>query len=107
MDTIEQQERHAKWKILIEEQEKSGLSQTNFCKQKNLSSAQLGYYRSILKPKLPNEKISIGSFTPIKINQQTLEKDIRLNLPNGFQCSFPSTIDPAYLKKLIEVMLSC
>jgi len=107
MDNTEQQERHGKWKALIEEQEESGLSQINFCKQKNVSSAQLGYYRSILKPKLPNENVSIGSFSPVKINQQTSEKEIRLTLPNGFQCLFPATIDPAYLKKLIEVFLSC
>lgn len=107
MDNTEQQERHAKWKVLVEEQEKSGLSQINFCKQKNVSSAQLGYYRSLLKPKLPNENVSIGSFFPVKINRQTSEKEIRLTLPNGFQCLFPIRIDTTHLKKLIEVLLSC
>ncbi len=59
MDKVEQRE---KWKILIEEQEQSGLSQINFCKQKNLSSAQFGYYRGILKPKPLKDLKPVGSF---------------------------------------------
>jgi len=105
MDPIEQKDRHEKWKTLIEEQEKSGLSQANFCKQKNISSAQFGYYRGILKPK-PIEKLST-SFATVKLNQSSCEKEIRLNLPNGFQCTFSSGIDVTHIKKLVEALLSC
>lgn len=105
MDPIEQKDRHEKWKILIEEQEKSGLSQANFCKQKNISSAQFGYYRALQKPK-QSEKL-LGSFATVKINQSSCEKEIRLNLPNGFQCTFSSSVDAAHIKKLVEALLSC
>lgn len=105
MDPIEQKDRLENWKILIEEQEKSGLSQASFCKQKNISVAQFGYYRALHKPR-QREKM-LGSFASVKINQSSSEKEIRLNLPNGFQCAFSSGVDAAQIKKLVEALLSC
>ena len=65
MDKDEQNSRHEKWQAIIKEQEASGLSQTQFCKERNISSAKLGYYRSVLKPKQPQ----MGSFSPVAIKQ--------------------------------------
>jgi hypothetical protein len=50
MNSSEQQAKRARWKDLIAEYEKSGLSQVAFCKQHALSSAQFGYHRGILYP---------------------------------------------------------
>ena len=99
----EQKARHEKWRELIKEQEASGLSQTQFCKERNISSAKLGYYRSVFYPK-PTEK---GSFTPVTIKQPLVSKDIRITLPNGFQCVFPSDLNPSQIKEWVMALLSC
>lgn len=51
MNVTKKSEHHAKWQSLIEEQEKSGLSQTEFCKQHSIAISQFGYYRGLLKAK--------------------------------------------------------
>ena len=99
----EQKSRHEKWQVIIKEQEASGLSQAQFCKERNISSATLGYYRSVLKPKKPQ----VGSFTPVAIKQAPVSKDIRITLPNGFQCVFPSDLSTSQIKEWVMVLLSC
>ena len=99
----EQKTRHEKWRELVKEQEASGLSQTQFCKERNISSGKFGYYRSVFKSK-PVEK---GSFTPVTIKQALASKDIRITLPNGFQCVFPSDLNALQIKEWVKVLLSC
>lgn len=103
MNHQEQQAKRERWKKIIEDQEISGLSQVGFCKKNNLSSAQFGYYKSLEKPK----QKAAGVFSPVKINQQTNTAEIRLTLPNGFQCIFPCYLDKVQIKNFIEVLLSC
>lgn len=107
MNNTEQQVKREKWKTLIAEYETSGLSQVDFCKQKELSSAQFGYYRGALKPKQNDPKKPSNAFVPVKINQQTNASEIRLTLPNGFHCTFSSDIEGSRVKELIGVFLSC
>lgn len=104
MNVTEQENRRGKWKGFIEEHEKSGLSQIDFCKQYNLSPAQFGYYRGLLKPKVVKTS---GTFAPVKVNQQANAAEIRLTLPNGFQCAFPCDTNKAQIKELVEILLSC
>lgn len=107
MVNIEQQSKREKWNVLIAEYEKSGLSQVAFCKQHDVSSAQFGYYRGLLKSKKQDSKKIANAFVPVKINQQTAVSEIRLTLPNGFQCTFPTETDTSRMKELIGVLLSC
>ncbi len=88
-NTEEQKSRRKKWQELIKEQEASGLSQAQFCKDRSISSAQLGYYRGILKPR----QDQTGTFAPVAIKQPSPVKDIRIALPNGFQCVFPADLN--------------
>lgn len=107
MDNTEQQSRYEKWKAFNTEYEKSNLSQAAFCKQHNLSLAKFGYYRSLLKQKTVKKEKTAGTFTPVKINQSSTVAEIRLSLPNGFQCAFPRDLNKAQIKELLEILLSC
>jgi hypothetical protein len=104
MKNEEQKIRYEKWQAIIDEQEGSGQSQAVFCKQRNISAAQLGYYRSILKPK---NAISTGIFTSIAMAPSAIAKDVRVILPNGFQCTFPSDLNALAIKELIKALLLC
>ena len=103
MNKEEQESRYKKWRDLINEQEASGLTQGEFCKERNVSSAQLSYYRGILKPK----QAHVGTFAPVSIKQTPSVKDIRITLTNGFQCIFPSDLNALQIKEWIMVLLSC
>lgn len=106
----EHQKKHADWQQLVEEQQNSGLSQKVFCEQKSIILSKFGYYRSILKNDGAKSTIKPTSFVPVKIStkEHTVpSSEIKLSLPNGFQCTFQSTIDPAQIKRFVEVLLSC
>lgn len=108
MDSIEKIDRYATWKNLVAEQEKSGLSQIEFCKSRNLTTSKFGYYRSVIKSQekvITNKKLF--SAVQIKPTEQPKTCEIKIILPNGFQCVMPSTINATHVKQLIEALLSC
>lgn len=102
------QQRHDKWRRLVEEYLQSGMTQKAFCDQRGLSLPQLVYYYGQFKT---GKTSSVSaSFVPVKIACQdnaTATSEIKLSLPNGFQCSFPSHTDVTQIKRLVEVLLSC
>ncbi len=107
MITRDQQIRREEWKKHIEEQEKSGLSQIEFCKKNNLSKGKFGYYKGLLNPQQTAIKAAL---TPVKISSSVIPSkitDIRVSLPNGFQCIFQSDVSKEKIKDVIEVLLSC
>ena len=96
------------WTSLIAEQEKSGLSQKEFCNHRGLILSQFVYHRCSKKSKTTQAAKSV--LKPVKIiskEPSVTSGDIRLSLPNGFQCSFPCSLDVIQIKRLIEVLLSC
>jgi hypothetical protein len=108
MNMSEQTANRAKWQLLVEEQEKSGQTQTEFCKQRNVSAVKFSYYRNIFKIKnkaLPQENL----FSAIQIKKPELKvsAEIKIVLPNGFQCFIPDSTDVAQVKRLMEALLSC
>lgn len=107
MTNTDPNQKYAYWKKLVEEQQDSGLSQKEFCKQRDLVLSQFVYYRCQLKAVSSSEE---SGFKPVKVSTKECSAssgDIKLMLPNGFQCIFPCLIEPQQIKRLIEVLLSC
>ncbi len=108
MQNSSRKENYERWKELIEQYEKSGLTLKSFWQQKDIALPQLCYYRGILQTPTREIKNDIAcSFTEVKIKSPSIDKEIRINLPNGFQCFFPSTIDSDHLKSFLKTILSC
>ena len=107
MNNTQQQAKREKSKALITEYEESGLSQVDFCRQKELSPAQFGYYRGAFQAKQRAPKEMTRAFSPVKISQQSSSNEIRITLPNGFQCAFSTEVEASRIKELIGVILSC
>ncbi len=108
MHDDDKQQRRDKWQRIIEEYLQSGISQKAFCEQRNLSLPKLVYYYG--KFKASKAPTASASFVPVKVaahDKTQVASEIKLSLPNGFQCSFPSHTDATQLKRLIEVLLSC
>ena len=104
MDKNEQAIRYDKWRNLIEEHEKSGLSQVAFCKQEGIPVSHFCYYRSRIKVKnTPSHAV----FSPIHLHKQSVPCDIQILLPNGLKCIMPSATDAACIKQIVGVLLSC
>lgn len=95
------------WQKIVEDHEKSGLSQSAYCKQHGLDAAKLGYYRGRFKAKQQLINNNQAEFKTVKIAQSIQNDSIKISLPNGFQCEFSNRIDVMQIKKLIETLLSC
>jgi len=98
----------ADWFDYIKEQEKNGISQAEFCKQKQLSTCQFSYYRG-LHVKLLNEHKIEPSFSQIAIKKK-LSPDIEpisIELPNGFRCQVATNITSDQLRTVIGALLQC
>lgn len=104
-------QRWAKWQALVEEQEASALSQISFCQQKNIVLSQFVYYCGLIKRKNSTRTETFMPETVVPIQLKSHEKkstdDIKISLPNGFQCVFPCSVDTLSLKRWLEVLLSC
>lgn len=109
MNVTKKSEHHAKWKALIDEQEKSSLSQAEFCKQHNIAVSQFGYYRGLLKAKDRANLKKPELFSPVQIKKIDTKQshEVKIVLPNGFQCYFPASVDSMQIKRLMEALLSC
>lgn len=108
MKNNENQQRRDKWRVIIEEYLQSSLTQKAFCEQRGLSLPQLVYYHSQFRT--TKTSTSDASFMPVKISNRdkmAVATEIKLSLPNGFQCVFPTNTDATQIKQLIEVLLSC
>lgn len=110
MTVVNQEQKYGQWYKLVEEQEKSGLTQSEFCRQQNLVLSKFVYYRCLLKNQDITKPIKPGSLAPVKVSSKENTSgsgEIKLLLPNGFQCLFPSNIDSTQIKRLVEVLLAC
>lgn len=108
MHDDDKHQRRDKWQRIIEEYLQSGISQKAFCEQRGLSLPQLVYYYGKFKPS--KSTTANASFVPVKVavhDKAPVASEIKLSLPNGFQCSFPSHTEATQIKRLIEVLLSC
>ncbi|MDQ2993832.1 MAG: hypothetical protein M3R00_02655 [Pseudomonadota bacterium] len=107
MSSMSLQERREQWKVLIEEQEFSELSQEAFCNLHNLPFSTFTYYRGQFRSKQKESKNTYGEFSPVSITSASDPTEIRLSLSNGLQCSFPADIKSTRLKELVAIFLSC
>jgi hypothetical protein len=108
MKDEEQKHQRDKWRKIIDEYLQCGMTQKAFCEQRSLSLPQLVYYHVLFKK--DKESLAKSSFVQVKIpdrDKAVITSEIKLSLPNGFQCSFPSHTDVDQIKRLIEVLLSC
>ncbi len=109
MNSSNQPKSRAEWYEQIRDYESSGLSQTEFCKQRNLIQCRFGYYRKQYKQQTDDSFVTTKEFSPVVLNQpSTLQiNNIKIELPNGFRCYVPNEVSPEHLKKLLGIMLSC
>jgi hypothetical protein len=75
----------------------------------NISLPQFVYNHGQFRRK--NEPpAEMSGFVPVKIphpEKPVTASEIKLSLPNGFQCAFPIHTDAALLKRLVEALLTC
>ena len=105
----EKTERYGKWTARVEEQEQSGQTQKKYCIERDVVLSQFTYYRCVLKRRVPSQPQPTAVLTPITIKstKKVSESQINITLPNGFRCELSAGTEVSYVKRLMEVLLSC
>lgn len=99
------EEKRAHWAALIKEQESSGLSRQAFCKTRDIPFSNFSYYQNRFRQEEnPNPT---GIFSPVKIKSSFEKHEIKLLLPNGFQCRFSADLEAFRIKDLVRTLLLC
>ncbi len=94
------------WFVCVQEQEKSGLSRSDFCQQKQLSLNTFSYYRSqYLKQRRPVDDIQ-SPFIELPLSPISSDP-FRLTFPNGISLALPQQFNHQQLMKLMEVLRVC
>ena len=107
MNNSKNHQSREKWKALVEEHEKSGLTQQEFCRQHNCSFHSFVYYRGLFRERPYQEQKQSGAFAAITVTNTYTTKEVRLILPNKFQCIFPIDVEKGLIKELLEVLILC
>ncbi len=94
------------WQISVDEFLNSGLTQKEFCKQNRLILARFVYYLQLHRKKQnqtnsPQEPSSFSEVI-VKKSANSLQDEIKIELPNGFRCQVACNIQPDQLKKYWE-----
>lgn len=103
------------WSRLFEERKQKKLPVKEFCKEKNITSAQFYYYHGIInKPNGPQVKIkkhknTTSNIKPIQIINSAAKENIsiRFILPNSLQCILPRDMSAHEIKAILELVMSC
>jgi hypothetical protein len=101
-------ERHNDWRLLIEEQATSGLSQRAFCQNRNLVLWQFTYYHQQLRKNRLKAIVNKPMVVPVQVLKEPpiSMKEIKVTLPNGLQLSLPCA-DVVNLKQWLGVLKTC
>jgi len=103
------EEKLNEWKNLIAEKKQSNLMLKDFCKGKNITTAQYYYYHALINSqKKVAVKKETSQIAPIKIISQNIqEQPLRFVLPNSLQCILPRNMPLSEIKAMLEVLMSC
>ncbi len=99
-------EKRAHWKKLILEWKESGLSQTAFCRQRNLKYANFVHWRRRFKSR-EQELVSAPALLPIRLRatgdvSSKQPSIIQITLGNGKRIDLPIDVSPEQLRAVIS-----
>jgi hypothetical protein len=105
------QEKEFLWRSIIEEQEKSGMKKTKFCRYHQISPSIFKYWKKKFKTSWVTNKNedndAENKFIPIQVLRETPNKpntEIRINFKNGYSIELLQGVSQDTLNVLINQM---
>jgi len=99
--SLNNKEQH--WQRIFQQHTESGLTKSEFCKRNKITVSSFYAWTKKLNvqspPKLAKPKIIPLVFPEVKPDPQ-----LTLTLPNGYQFSFPASLEPSQLQQFLSVL---
>lgn len=101
---MKKQQKIKHWQAIFEQQQSSGLTIIQFCRDNNINASTFYAWRKRLSGETTTVKKQ--QVIPFVIHDQPFTQPSLINLttPNGYQVSFESTLSHQTLAKLLNVL---
>ena len=101
---MKKQQKIKHWQAIFEQQQSSGLTIIQFCRDNTINTSTFYAWRKRLSSETPTVKKQ--QVVPFVIHEQAFTQSslIKLTTPNGYQLDFESTLAHQALAKLLSVL---
>lgn len=91
------------WKTKIEEFKKSGLTQTQWCKEKGINLRNFNRWYNLLKNQVPNDKEKTN-WIPLKIEKKDMNSSLNIKIGKA-TIEVPEEFNRKLLSDIIQVVI--
>jgi len=94
------------WQRIFQQQAESGLTKFEFCKRNKIAVSSFYAWTKKLssKPSKPSKRANKQKVIPLIFPEAKPDQHLTLTLPNGYQFSFPASLDPGKLQQFLSVL---
>ena len=103
IDQKAESHRELNWPQHFEQWRQSGLTQSEYCRQAQLSRHRFKYWRRQLEPaEVRRRRKRASGFVPVQVRASTAEPKLSLTLPNGMVLRGIESGNVELVKRLVE-----
>jgi len=100
---MSQSKKEQHWQRIFQLQAESGLNKSQFCKRNNITISTFYAWAKKLSSQSPKREIK-QKVVPLIFPETKPEQHLTLTLPNGYQFSFPASLEPSKLQQFLSVL---
>ena len=100
---MSQSKKEQHWRRIFQLQAESGLNKSEFCKRNNITVSAFYAWAKKLSSK-PPKKPNKQKVVPLIFPETKSDQQLTLTLPNGYQFSFPASLEPSKLQQFLSVL---
>lgn len=87
---------------LIEQWQRSGLTQNTFCEQQSIKYHVFHYWYKRYREQHANQQINTASFVKLQIAKSSSSGSVEIYYPGGIRIVFHEAVSSSYLKTLVS-----
>ena len=100
---MSQNKKEQHWQRIFQLQAESELNKLEFCKRNNITVSTFYAWAKKLSSQ-PPKRTNKQKVIPLVFPEAKLDQQLTLTLPNGYQFSFPSSLEPSKLQQFLSVL---
>lgn len=100
---MSQNKKEQYWQRIFQLQAESGLTKSEFCKHNKITVSSFYAWAKKLSTQ-PPKKLNKQKVIPLVFPETKPDQQLTLTLPNGYQFSFPASLEPTKLQQFLSVL---
>lgn len=100
---MSQHKKEQHWQRIFQQHTESGLTKSEFCKRNKINVSTFYAWANKLSKK-PQPTLNKPKIIPLLFPDAKQDQQLTLTLPNGYQLSFPASLEPTKLQQYLSVL---